>query len=411
MIFRIRRAYNSYPRQFWLLALVMMLAWSFHSMIWPFLILYTSQKLNQPLTAVAGLLTLNSATGLVTTFIGGAIADRFGRKWVMAFSLIFCAVSWYSFRLAGTLPLFAILMALTGASTPLYRLAADAMIADVIPQENRIDAYSVMRLGNNLGVALGPAIGGFLAAISYNISFAITGAGLFGCGLLIALFSIETIPQLTHKEIVNEKPVKGYLSALKDRNFVNMLGSFTFNRICSSILWLLLAVYAKQNFGISERLFGFIPMTNAVMVILFQIIVTRWVKKRAPIPSMALGALFYAIAVFAVAFGRGFWAFWFCMVIATLGEMILLPTSTTYVSRLAPENMRARYMSLYTLTWGIGTGLGPLFGGVLSDRVNPAATWIGGGIAGLVGAFMFLINARNQKKIEKNKNSLTPLAN
>jgi MFS family permease len=117
----------------------MMLTWTFHSMLWPFLLLYASDKLHQPLTAVAGLLTLNAATGLITTFIGGAIADRFGRKWVMAFSLIFCAVSWYFFRLAGTLPVFALLMALNGATTPLYRLASDAMIADLIPTENRID--------------------------------------------------------------------------------------------------------------------------------------------------------------------------------------------------------------------------------------------------------------------------------
>jgi MFS family permease len=382
----------------------MMLAWTFHSMIWPFILVFGSQKLNQPLTIIAGLLTVNSVVGLVTTFIGGAIADRFGRKWVMAFSFIFGAISWYFFRLAGTLPVFALLMALTGACTPIYRLAADAMVADLVPAENRIDAYSVLRLGNNLGVVLGPAIGGFTAAISYNITFAIMGAGLFGCGLLISFLSIETIP--SHLKVVIEKTnaFKGYLTALKDRNLLGVLGSFTFNRLCSSILWMLLAVYAKQQFGISERLYGFIPMTNAVMVVLFQILVTRMIKKRSPVRSMALGALFYSLAVFGVAISNGFWAFLTCMVIATLGEMILVPTSTTYVSKLAPDNMRARYMSLYTVTWGVGTMIGPLLGGLLSDLVDPKATWLGGGFLGLIGAVLFVAIFINTDRM---KNKLT----
>jgi MFS family permease len=374
----------------------MMLTWTFHSMLWPFLLLYASDKLHQPLTAVAGLLTLNAATGLITTFIGGAIADRFGRKWVMAFSLIFCAVSWYFFRLAGTLPVFALLMALNGATTPLYRLASDAMIADLIPTENRIDAYSILRMGNNIGVAFGPAIGGFTAAISYNISFAITGAGLLICGLLIVIFSIETMPRYVPSQLPKQRPFQGYKDALKDRHLLGFLGSLTFNRMCSAILWMLLAVHAKNNFNISESMYGFIPTTNAVMVILFQIFVTRWVKKRNAGYSMTLGALFYAIAVFGVAFGQGFWGFWLCMVIATIGEMILLPTSTNYVSALAPEDKRARYMSLYTITWGVGTGLGPLIGGILSDQISPTATWIGAGVIGLIGTGLFFINTWNK---------------
>lgn len=394
-----KRIARLYPRQFWLINLVMMLAWTFHSMVWPYLTLFASERLHQPLTNVTLLISIHSAVGLTATFIGGAIADRFGRKWVMAFSMLVCAVSWFFFQLAGAYPLLALLMAVMGATTPLYRLAADAMIADLIPPEDRIEAYSVIRLGNNLGVALGPAVGGFLAAISYNISFSVVGIGLFATGLLVAIFSIETMPKQAAIQVEHEKTIDSYAPAFMDRTFLKMLVSFTFNRIGSSILWILLAVYTKQNFGISEKLYGFIPVTNAVMVILFQIAVTRWTKKHSPIFSMALGAAFYSVAVFLVAFGQGFWMFWVCMVIATVGEMVLLPTSTTYVSRLAPEHMRARYMSLYTLTWGVGTLVGPLIGGVLADLVSPAATWIGGAIISAVGAFLFLYHYQKDRRI------------
>jgi MFS family permease len=397
VIYRLKSFFGSFSRQFWLVSGVMMLAWTFHSLVWPFLTLYASEKLHQPLTAVTLLLTINSLVGLATTFIGGAIADRFGRKWVMVFSFVVAGVSWYLFRLADVLPVFALLMALSGAVTPLYRLAADAMVTDVVPPEERIDAYSILRLGNNLGVALGPSIGGFLAASSYQISFAAAGFGMLLCAVLILLFSMETMPKALPQTATVFSSDKGYASALKDRQLLGFLVAMTFNRMASATLWMLLAVHAKTNYGIAEDVFGFIPTTNAVMVIFFQLLVTRVVKKRPPAAVMTIGALFYGFAVMGVAFGRGFWAFWVCMVVATIGEMILLPTSTNYVSSLAPEDKRARYMSLFTVTWSIGTALGPLIGGILNDWISPSATWIGTGLLGFVGAGLFMLFSHRQK--------------
>ena len=393
----IKKIVSSYPRQFWVVAVVMMLAFMFHSMLWPFLIIYASQKLALSLTAITGLLTLNSVVGLATTFLGGAIADRFGRKWVMVISLFLCGISWALFQFADHFSVFALLMAFNGATTPIYRLAADAMMADVVPANQRIDAYSILRLGNNLGVALGPAIGGFLSAISYNISFTTAGIGIFACGVIVTLFSIETIPSRKEKFFTPGEP-GGYARILRDTKFMGLVGSYSLNRICSSTLWMLLAVYAKQNFGISESLYGFIPTTNAVMVILFQMLITARVKKQRRESSMIVGALFYALAVFSVAFGHGFWAFWACMVIATIGEMILVPTSTTYASLLAPEDMRGRYMSIYTLTGGLGTGLGPLIGGVMNDTFGPQTIWYSGGLIGGLSALAFYFVSRRQVK-------------
>jgi MFS family permease len=286
--------------------------------------------------------------------------------------------------------MFIAFMALNGATTPLYRLAADAMMADLVPAQNRIDAYSVLRMGNNLGVAIGPAIGGFVASVSYNISFIISGTGMLVCTLLALLFFTETVPQRVDQEKIATRPVGGYLQILKDRDFLSIIGAFSLNRVSSSTLWLMLGAYAKVNFGISEYLYGFIPTTNALMVIFFQVLTTRWVKRHSPGWMMTLGAAFYGVALIGVAFGKGFWAFWLGMVIATIGEMILVPTSTTTVAALAPEDMRGRYMSVYTLTNGFGQGVGPLLGGLLSDLFFPAATWLGGGFIGLAGAAAFM---------------------
>jgi MFS family permease len=78
--------------------------------------------------------------------------------------------------------------------------------------------------------------------------------------------------------------------------------------------------------------------------------------------------------------------------------MILVPTSTTTAAAMAPESMRARYMGLYTLTSGIGSGVGPLMGGMLSDAYGPLAIWYGGGLVGFAGAAVFLGNLLVQKR-------------
>jgi MFS family permease len=162
-----------------------------------------------------------------------------------------------------------------------------------------------------------------------------------------------------------------------------------FGLITASLMWILLPVYATKVVGIPKQLYGFIPTTNALMVVLLQVMVTQWTKKHAPLRMMALGMFFYAAGVGSVLFGTNFWGFWASMVTITIGELIIVPTSTTFVANLAPSDMRGRYMSIYSLTWSLSIGIGPLLGGLLSDSFGPPATWIGGLVIGLVSTITF----------------------
>ena len=399
MFSRIERTVQAYPRQFWLLSLLMMLAWLFYSIIWSYLLLYFSQRLGKPISGVAWLMTLNAIVGVASSFLGGSIADRFGRKGVMVFALLFSAMGWFFFRSAGNLPVVALLIVVTGATTPLYRLATDAMVADLVPVDKRLDAYSMMRMWNNLGVAIGPAIGGFLISISYFVTFSVVGIGFAVIGVLGWLLMRETGTR--QKMVIKDdlKQGRGYRTILQDRIFVKILGAYTLNRVCTSILWVTLAAYTKQNFGLSESTYGFIPATNAIMVITLQLLITRQVNRHRPSSAMVVGTLIYAISIFSVAFGEGFWWFWLCMVGATVGEMILVPTTTTFTSNLAPPDLRARYMSLYTFTWTIGTGLGPLLAGFAGDLFTPRAMWYTAGLAGFASFLIFLSIHRSKSEI------------
>src|SRR5919112_1504564 len=182
---RIKSLYNEYPRQYWLMIAGIVLATAGGSMIWPFLLIYASSKLDLPLSTVAILISINAGTGLLASLIAGSLADKVGRKVVMNFSLTFNGIAYFLLMRAETFWQFVGLMIMIGLSNPLYQVGADAMLADMIPSEKRTDAYAINRIANNAAFALGPAIGGFLATRSYDLAFYCAGTGVLAYSLIL----------------------------------------------------------------------------------------------------------------------------------------------------------------------------------------------------------------------------------
>ncbi len=393
------RFQNQYPRQFWLLFWGMLISTAGASMIWPFLMIYVSEKLARPMTSIASLMTLNASTGLLASFVVGPITDRAGRKITMVVGLVATGMLYLVMIPTQSYLGFAVIMALRGLFNPLYRVGADAMIADLIPEEERADAYALTRLSKNVGVAMGPAVGGLVASASYNYAFWAAALGLVGFGLLVTFFAEETLPPTASVQTSQEKGVLSYLQIFSDRVFMLFILAFTLTQISSTMVWVLMGVYAKQNFQILENQYGLIPMTNALMVVMLQMFVTRVTKRHRPHWMLSLGALLYGMGVLSVATATDFWGFWFSMVVITAGELVLIPTATTFVANLAPPDMRGRYMSVFSLCWGVASGIGPVTGGYLNDNLSPQAIWYGGGLIGLLGSLWFMAQARQKKPV------------
>ena len=435
------------PRQFWLLFWGMLLNTAGGSMVWPFLTIYLRERLGVPLTTVTLLMTLNSAAALAAVAVAGPVVDRFGRKWAMVIGLAAMSVTLATMSTAGTLPAWAILMACQGAFGPVYRVGADAMIADMIEPERRPNAYALVRMITNLGVAIGPSVGGFVAARSYALAFYIAAAASAAYAALILVFARETmparrpvaeagraesrrsgaatpsyhpeqqrrvspgqeemLPRAQDDSVDGQYSTRteararrggvgggGYGPVVRDGRFMAFCGLYTLAVIPSALMMLLLPVYGKEQFGVPESQYGLIMATNAAMVVLFQYTVTQTSKRYPPFGVLAVGAAFYAVGVGSVAWGGGFAAFWLSMVVLTIGELLLVPTASTLTAALAPADMRGRYMGVYGLTWGIGYGIGPVIGALLSDRIAPVATWYGGLAIGLAAAAGFVVMNR-----------------
>jgi MFS family permease len=394
LLTKIQHYLRTYPSQFWLLFWGTLVSFIGMSMIWPFMVIYLGAELGLSLTIITTLISISAVMSLLSSFIAGSIADKIGRKWTMVVSLGVTGLSLVLMIFAHSYGQFAILMALRGAFRPLYRVGSDAMVADLVPPKKRYDAYALTRLSKNVGVAVGPAMGGLMIATSYKITFLAAAITSILFALLIALFTVETLPDAARE--IQEKLIttlKTYLTIFQDRVFSSFIFGFTLRQIAGSILWVLLGAYAIDNYRLSENLYGLIPTANAVMVVLLQLYVTRRTSRYRPLAVMAVGTLFYGLGVGSIAFATGFWGFLVSMVIVTIGELMVIPTASAYTANRAPEIMRGRYMSILALTMGAGSMVGPLLGGFLNDTFSPSAIWYGGGAAGILGAMTFFILA------------------
>jgi MFS family permease len=368
------------------------------SMIWPFLMIYVSEKLSLSLSTVSTLITINAITGLFASFIAGAVSDRLGRKPVMIVSLAVNGIGYLFMSQAHSYLGFALIMFLMGVSNPLYQVGADAMLADMIVPEKRTNAYAIIRMTNNAGIAFGPAMGGFLAARSYTYAFLGAAIGMLTYSMLLFFRARETLDKAYHSG--NEPEIErlgGYSRVFRDRPYIVFALLVGIGLIAPSMLWTLLAVYAKQNFGLPENLYGWLPTTNALMCVFVQLSVTQVSRRFRPLRVAGVGMLIYALGVGSVALMNSFWGFWMSMVLMTFGELTLIPTVSKYIADLAPADMRGRYMSVYWFAWAIARGAAPLVGGFLNDNISPRSIWIGGLAIGLVSTVgLFILSARKR---------------
>src|SRR4030067_44390 len=201
--------------------------------------------------------------------------------------------------LVSTLGGWQFLMIMLGGFGPIYLVAADAMVADLIPGARRPGAHALLRMFSNLGVAIGPAVGGFLVFVSYDLAFYGAAAASLAFAFLVLFFGRETLPARPAPAAARE--TTGYGPVLHDRPFLLFCAVYTLAGMAYSLMVGLLPVYAKESFGVPESQYGFILATNAVMVVLFQYGVTRLTVRFPTLRVLAVGSLFYAVGVGRVA--------------------------------------------------------------------------------------------------------------
>lgn len=390
-----RISFTKYPRQFWFLMIGSFVFTTGSSLVWPFLNIYIQEKLSIPLRYSTLLVSLRAVSGILASFcFAGSFADRFGRRFLILASLLGGFIYYTGLRQAGQFWHFALLMGFWGMLDIFYPVGLNAMIADLIPADDRLEAYSVLRVVYNAGYGIGPILGGIMAARSYDRIFLAAAAGYAVSFVFMFFFTKETLTE-ENRAGGPKTDDAGITVVLKDRLYITSVFLNGLIYITSAGVFNLLSLYAGQNFGIPENRISYVFTVNAVMCVTMQLPVIRMIKGLRPMRLMCLSGLLYMVSVGSIALVDRVWWYCICMAVMTVGELVMSPTMSDLAANLAPADARGRYMSVLSLARPLGQGIGPALLGYVNDMVSPRMMWGSGAVfAGIACAAFFFMDRR-----------------
>lgn len=363
-------------------------------MFFPFVTIYFAGEFGKDKAGF--LLIFSQLFSVFANLLGGYCADRFGRKRMMVLSSIGQGISFMIFGLANSSLLDSawisfVCYTFVGIFSAFYWPASQAMVADVVEEKDRNQVFAIFYTSINIAVVIGPLIGAIFYPTYRVHLMIIAGAACILLGFLLAKWTRETAPVFSTQGIEGNqywysfvlRQLKEYYLILKDKVFLLFIIGGILLAQTYMQLDLLIPVYTKDkvqeqtmvsfsnwSFTIEgEQAFGILLSENGLLVALFTVVVTKWMGKFHERNVFIGSSLIYAIAIYLFGQTTWIWGLVFAMVIFTLGELMTAGLQQTFVSKLAPANLRGQYFAAASLRYTIGKTIAPMS--------IPLTVWIG----------------------------------
>ncbi|MET3695825.1 predicted MFS family arabinose efflux permease [Bacillus oleivorans] len=348
-------------------------------MYFPFITVYFSEEIGNQMAGL--LMSIPPLIGMLGNMVGGDLTDRFGRRSVMLLGSLIKTVMFAIFALSHSHWLDYLAFIGVGFGNALYGPASHAMVADLVPENERKQVFATFITANNIGAVLGPALGAFFF-------FHYRSELLWICTIVMLLYSIaiftkinETLPDYIKKDGQTKTTIslikeqwQSYKIILLDKTFFLYLLAGVFAIITIMQLDLYLAVYVTSHvpsqplllwrewsiFLSSTEILGWILGFNGLLFVLFVLPVTKWLKGWRDRDVLILSSILSGAGMFAVGLTSNIWCLFLITIVFTFGEIIRSPVINNFVSSYAPVEARGRYMGASNLQYTIGRFLAPI---------------------------------------------------
>jgi MFS family permease len=368
----------------------------------PFTFIYLHNVRGISLGTAGLVLGTNAAVSLVAGPVSGVLVDRIGGRRTLAIALGFLTLGYGGYALVHHPWQGFLVAAITGVGNGAFWPSQSTLIAALAPPEKRTPAFAMQRVVMNLGIGLGALVGGLIASTSHPRSFELLFLldGLTFVVYCAVLWTFVPDPGHHTREPGAER-TGGYLSVLRNRAFLGVIGINTVFIFAGFAGLDLLPVYAKNHAGVGERAIGIVFLVNTLLIVLLQLPIARLVSGHRRMRALALLGLVWALAWGLVPIA-GYWllgagATVLLAVAASVfgvGECIHGSVQAPLVVDLAEPELLGRYMALSALSWQLGFTLGPAAGG-FALAGSPYGTWFAAaGICVVAGAASLVLERR-----------------
>ena len=344
-----------------------------NSLMWPINSLFMHTVLGRTLTEAGTLLALQSAVSLFGQFMSGFLADRFGPKRIMLIGLVGAVLSVGSIGVFPVWGVYVPAFILFGLAQAFIFVPLYALIHAVWPEGGR-RGFNLLYVSNNAGVAVGTAIGGLIAQVSFRLIFSLNAVA-FLIYLLLVIIGVSERNAPIH--LIPPKQQTENLT--KDKGFKVLLA------LCGGIFFVwgayiqlvtILPVVMNQ-LGFSLVSYSVLWTLNGIFVVTLQPllnwVIQTWIQsfKR----QFYVGSILLAIG-FSILIVKPPYEFYIVgMLILTLGEMLILPAIPAAAAELAPQGKKGAYQGIVGGATSGGRMIGPLLGGMMYDFGGGSSVW------------------------------------
>ncbi|AMV12022.1 MFS transporter [Geobacillus sp. G4] len=354
------------PRALWWLLVGMALNVTGASFLWPLNTIYLHEQLGQPLAVAGVVLMLNSGGSVIGSLAGGFLFDRIGGFRVLLAGAVLTMAALGGLSVWHGWPHYAVFLAFVGVGSGVVFPAASAYAGAIWPEGGR-RAFNALYVAQNIGVAVGSALGGLVASYSFSLVF-------FANLLLYAAFLFTVVAGLRRVPLL--PPPRKKRSGEAERAPSRSAG-WALALLCAGygLCWLsyvqwstTIAAYTRE-LGIPVGQYSLLWTINGALIVLAQPLLSAVIRRFMPTLKRQIVIGFFIFAVsFAMLLGaHSFAEFAASMIVLTIAEMIVWPAIPAAVNEWAPPGKAGFYQGIVNGTATAGRMIGPVIGGSVAD--------------------------------------------
>jgi MFS family permease len=361
------------------------------TMVLPFIALYANQILEVSKADAGLVLAVYGVGAFISAPFSGKLSDKIGTMRQMKISLFSTGSFLFLYSFITDFTLFLTLTFIWAILSEAFRPASMAFISDEITSDRRKTAFALQRLAINLGMSIGPVVGGILSTINFHLLFYINAFSSLAAGAFLTIShfdkheATEQEKQIVEKNISHQK-----VNVLKDKRLLYFLLALIPVEIVFFQHIGALPLFIVSDLGFTNAVFGFLTAVNTVIIIFIEVPLNDSMRNWDDRKALALGALLCGVGFGLMAFTNTIPPIVALIVIWTFGEMIFFPSSGEYVAKIAPEKQRGEYMGYFQMAFSLAFMVGPWLGATVLDLYGPFNLWMGCLAFGLTSMVMMI---------------------